>query len=97
MSRILNLVRLDADNIPVAGCSGSCHQGHSECDCELAAWIPLDPCRPFPAPPARAPSRRGRRRAGAVLAIALIAAGLVVLLAPRPVHSATLIVLVGPR
>lgn len=80
-------------------CTGNCSQGRA-CTCvvsqtELANTVPLDATRTWSPPPYEEPPR-GRTLAWTVLALALVAAGLLMLLAPFPAHSQTL-VWVGAR
>lgn len=75
-------------------CTGHC-EADLPCDCELANDTSLDATRPFPAPPAYDEPPRGRTLGITVLALALIAAGLVMPLAPRAAFGETALVLVG--
>jgi hypothetical protein len=69
--RFFRLVRLDADNVPLVGCTGSCAQGHAACDCELAAYIAPDADRVIAAPPPLTEDTRARLKRRALYLIAL--------------------------
>lgn len=76
----------------------NCHMGR-DCpvrDTELANDIGLDATRTFAPLPYEAPPPPGRTLAWTVLALALIGAGVLMLLAPGPAHSHALVWVSAP-